>query len=67
MLDIEKPKRPIKTEESDIVIIESEKQVEYLDKFEADNTNLSILFETMLLSGIRPEEACRFKMDCIRY
>lgn len=63
--NIDKPVKPPKDDEEDIVCIAPEKQNEYLDKFEAENTDMSILFETMLLTGIRPEEACGLKWTAL--
>lgn len=61
MANIDKPIRPPKDEEDDIVCIEPENQNIYLDIFEKDNSDMTLLFETMLLTGIRPEEACGLK------
>lgn len=61
MANIDKPIRPPKDEEDDIVCIEPENQNIYLDMFEKDNSDMALLFETMLLTGIRPEEACGLK------
>lgn len=65
---VEKPPEKIDTgeEEIDDNYIEPENQDIYLDRFEETNTDMSILFETMLLTGIRPEEACRFEVESIR-
>lgn len=65
---VDKPPEKIETgeEEVDDNYIEPENQDTYLDKFEETNTDMSILFETMLLTGIRPEEACRLEMESIR-
>lgn len=65
--NVDKPVKPAKDEETEIRCIEPENQNIYWNMFEKENTNMSILFLTMLLSGVRPEEACRFKMDCIRF
>ncbi len=62
--NVDKPVKPVKEEETEIICIEPENQNIYLDMFEEENTDMSLLFETMLLSGVRPEEACRFEMDC---
>jgi len=62
--DIDKPVKPEKREEEKTPFIEPERQNIWLDKFEEDMTDKSILFETMLLTGIRPEEACRIKVEC---
>ncbi|MCI9246835.1 MAG: hypothetical protein HFJ30_06945 [Clostridia bacterium] len=65
---VDKPPEKLEAEgeEIDDNYIEPENQDTYLDKFEEINTDMSILFETMLLTGIRPEEACRFKVESIR-
>lgn len=62
---VDKPPEKVVTgeEEIDDNYIEPENQDIYLDKFEEINTDMSILFETMLLTGIRPEEACRSKVE----
>ena len=55
-------KTPSKSKRSDDErddYIDSDEQYKYLDAFEMENSNMSILFETMVLTGIRPEEACR--------
>lgn len=64
---IDKPVKPTKNEEDEIVCIEPENQQEYIDMFEKENTDMSLLFETMLLTGIRPEEACGLKWTALRY
>ena len=61
--DINKPVKPAKKEEDKTPFIEPERQNIWLDKFEEDMTDKSVLFETMLLTGIRPEEACRIKVE----
>lgn len=63
--NVDKPVKPVKEEETEIKCIEPENQDTYLNMFEEENTDMSLLFETMLLSGVRPEEACRFEMDCL--
>lgn len=66
MANIDKPIRPPKDEEDDIVCIEPENQNIYLDMFEKENTDMSLLFETMLLTGVRPEEACGLKWSALK-
>ena len=65
---VDKPPEKIETgeEEIDDNYIEPENQDTYWDKFKETNTDMSILFGTMLKTGIRPEEACRFKVESIR-
>ena len=64
--NIDKPIQLYKTEEEKLNdFIESDKQYIWLDKFEEENTDMAILFETMLLTGIRPEEACGLKWSAI--
>lgn len=58
---VKKPVKPAKSEEDDIKVIEVENQKYYLEAFEKENTDMALLFETMLLTGIRPEEACGLK------
>lgn len=65
MENVSKPIKPIKAKEDKIVCIDPENYNLYIDAFEEENTDLSILFETILSAGLRPEEACRFKMECI--
>ena len=65
MKNVDKPVKPPKNDEDDIVCIEPENQNTYLDKFEAENTDMSILFITMLLTGIRPECACGLKWSAL--
>lgn len=64
--NVDKPVKPVKEEETEIKCIEPENQDTYLNMFEEENTDMSLLFETMLLSGVRPEEACRFEVDCFK-
>lgn len=66
MKKIDKPVEATKTEEeksSDF--IDPDKQNEWLDIFERENTDMSILFFTMLLTGLRPEEACGLKWKAL--
>lgn len=51
MLYIDKPKRPIKKETEKRAYIDPDRQEVWLDVFEKENTDLSLLFETMLLTG----------------
>lgn len=67
MEKIDKPVKPIKDEEDEIICIEPENQNIYLDMFEEENTDMSLLFETMLLTGIRPEEACGLKWCALKF
>lgn len=60
---INKPKKlknnsKMKIEGHDFIYIESSRQSYWLDCFEEENTDVSYLFEGMLLEGFRPEEAC---------
>lgn len=66
MDNVDKPVKPPKDEENEIVCIEPENQNIYLDMFEEENTDMSLLFETMLLTGIRPEEACGLKWTALQ-
>ncbi len=65
---VDKPPEKLETEEEEVDdnYIEPENQDTYLDKFEEINTDMSILFEAMLLTGIRPEEACRLEVESTR-
>lgn len=59
---IDKPKQIKKSEcQKAEDYIKPEEQNIWLDAFEKENTDMSILFETMLLAGLRPEEACGIK------
>lgn len=62
--DVKKPIKPKATIEKEIRCIETEKQHIYSDMFEKENTDMSILLETILLTGLRPEEACGLKWKC---
>ena len=62
---IRKPQKPYAEEEESIIFIESDRQDVWLDYFETENTDVSLLFETMLLTGLRPEEACGLKWCAI--
>mgnify|MGYP004540896269 CR=1 FL=1 len=63
---VNKPPESIKTgEEIDDNYIEPENQQIYLDAFEQENTDMSLLFKTMLLTGLRPEEACGLKWTAL--
>lgn len=62
---IKKPQEPYTDQEESLIFIESDRQDLWLDCFEKENTNSSLLFETMLLTGVRPEEACGLKWCAI--
>jgi len=62
---IKKPQKPYTDKEETIIFIESDRQDLWLDNLEIENSNVSLLFETMLLTGIRPEEACGLKWCAI--
>lgn len=63
---LKKPKRPYTDKEESIIFIESDRQNIQLDYFEKENTDISLLFETMLLTGLRPQEACGLKWIAIK-
>lgn len=63
--NIKKPVKVSKTEEEKIDFIEPEEQETYLEMFEQEDTDMSILFETMLLTGLRPECACGLKWTAL--
>lgn len=48
--NVDKPVKPTKDEETEIRCIDPENQDTYLDMFEQENSDMSILFETMLLT-----------------
>lgn len=62
---IKKPQKPYTDKEETIIFIESDRQDLWLDNLERESSNASLLFETMLLTGIRPEEACGLKWCAI--
>ena len=62
---IDKPKEPYTDEEQNIIYIESDRQNLWIDCFEKEDKDVTLLFETMLLTGIRPEEACGLKWCAI--
>lgn len=60
--NVEKPPEKITTgkikDEEDENYIDTDRRKIWLDKFKKENTDMSLLFAVMLLTGIRPEEAC---------
>ena len=62
---VKKPKKPYTDKEETIIFIESDRQDLWLECFEKEDTDVSLLFETMLLTGVRPEEACGLKWCAI--
>lgn len=62
---IKKPKKPYTDSEESLIVIDTDRQDIWLDCFETENTDFSLLFETMLLTGLRPEEACGLKWCAI--
>lgn len=65
--NIQKPEKDRKAEKKEILYIEIDRQELWLDKFEDAHTDTSLLFETILLSGMRPEEACGLKWEAIDF
>lgn len=63
--NVDKPVKPTKDEETEIKCIDPENQDTYLDMFKKENTDMSILFFTMLLTGVRPECACGLKWTAL--
>ena len=63
MNNVEKPPEKIITGEEEYVQdwIEPEDQEKWLDLFEGENTDMSLLFEVLLLAGLRPECGCGLK------
>lgn len=59
-------KEKIKIEGHEFVYIESSRQNLWLDTFEKEGTNVAYLFESMLLEGFRPEEACGLDWESIK-
>lgn len=68
MEKVEKPPEKIITGEEDNVenYIETDRQNIWLNLFEKENTDMSLLFETMLLTGLRPEESCGLKWKALK-
>lgn len=62
---LQKPKKPYTDKEEDIICIESDRHNLWIECLEKENTDVSLLFETMLLTGVRPEEACGLKWNAI--
>ena len=54
--EIKKPEEPRKCEEDEIICIVTERQSLWLDKFEENESDITLLFEILLLEGLRPEE-----------
>ena len=65
MENISKPVKPNKAKKTEIVCIEPENYHKYIQAFEKENTNVSILFETIMYTGLRPEEVCGLKWNCL--
>lgn len=65
MVKIDKPAETTKTDEEKREIIEPDEQDKWLDIFEKYGTDLCILWETILLTGIRPECACGLKWSAL--
>lgn len=63
---LKKPKKPYTDKEEAIIFIDSDRQNIWLDYFEKENTDMSMLLETMLLTGVRPEEACGLKWSALK-
>lgn len=67
MPKIDKPKKPHKKGRKKRTLITTDDENDWLDKFEEENTDMSLIFETMLLEGCRPEEACSIKWKYIDF
>ena len=67
MPKIQKPEKPKEKSEKKILYIETDRQSIWLDKLEELHTDVALLFETILLSGMRPEEACGLKWKYINF
>jgi integrase len=67
--NVDKPPEKIKTgegeENDDDNYIEPDRQDIWLNIFEQDGSDMALLFETMLLTGIRPECACGLKWKAL--
>lgn len=58
MKDVKKPVKPAKNKESNIVCIDPENYYDYIEAFEEEGTDAALLCDTILCTGVRPEEAC---------
>lgn len=67
LVNVEKPPEKIRTgeEDEDDNYIETDRQDIWLDKFEEENTDMSIIFFIILKTGIRPECACGLKWSAL--
>lgn len=66
-LTVKKPQKPLQDDVEELICIDIDRHDIWLDKFEDENTDVSLLFETMLLTGLRPEEACGLKWSAINF
>ncbi len=69
LVDIEKPPEKIKTGEGNTNenYIDSDRLDIWLDKFEEEDKTMCTLFAVMLLTGIRPEEACGLQWNALDF
>ena len=67
MLKIDKPKAPPKRNKKKRTIVTREDEELWLNKLEEENTDMSLIFEIMLLQGFRNEEACSLTWDNIDF
>ena len=63
--EIDFPKKPLDYSEDVILYIDTDRQSLWLDKFEEEDTDFSLLCETLLILGLRPEERMWVKMESI--
>ena len=63
--DLQKPTKPKRTTVKRIKCIPADKRAKYRAMFERENTDMSLLFLVMLLTGLRPEEACGLRWSSI--
>ena len=67
MLKIDKPKAPPKRNKKKRTIVTREDEELWLNKLEEENTDMSLIFEIMLLQGFRNEEACSLSWNNIDF
>lgn len=67
MLKVDKPKAPTKKGKKKRTIITRDDEELWLDKLEEENTDMSLIFEIMLLQGFRNEEACSLTWNNIDF
>lgn len=67
MLKIDKPKEPPKKNKKKKTYVTTNNEEVWLDKLEEENTDISLIFLTMLTEGCRPEEATSVRWSYIDF